>query len=73
MIRLTDPRHVGTVLGALRAADGRSQRVIAGLAGVPQPRISGYEAGKHVPRLAAVMALATELGYDLAFVPREDA
>lgn len=56
--------HVGRVLVELREELGLTQKALAGRAGVSSATLSGYELGKHEPRLHTLGRVLDALGVD---------
>ena len=62
-----EDRSIGSQVAYWRLRRGRSQRVLAGLAGLSQPYLSQIESGKRpVERRATLVALANALGVSVA-------
>lgn len=64
--------NTGEVVRAAREKAGLSQRQLAVLSGVPQPRIAEYERGRALPRIDSMEALLGACGLRLTTAPVED-
>jgi transcriptional regulator with XRE-family HTH domain len=69
MIRVPDPRRIGTILADLRAMNLLSQRALSHEIGMDPARLSDWETGKAMPTLPHLVPALECLGFELALVP----
>lgn len=60
-----------SILRAVRGATGLSQRALAALAGVQQPRIADIESGSHDTTISRLEQLLSRLDYQLSPLPTQ--
>lgn len=73
MIRISSHAVVAAFIGDMRILNRLRQWELAAQSGHSQGQISSWELGNVIPSVQALIDVAHALGYDLAFVPQEDA